>query len=411
VTLLACGINHLTAPIELREKAAFPPERAKAALQELMQLTAVNEAVILSTCNRVEIYSDTHQPQLLEKWLHNHFSMNFEPYWYTYQERQAVSHIMRVASGLDSMLLGEPQILGQMKQAFAIAKEVGSIGSSLHRLFQSVFNVTKQVRTDTDIGANPITLGYAVVTLAKQIFSELAKRTVLLIGTGEIIELIALHLYNQGIRRFVIASRNVDKANLLAKKVYGHGVSIRDLSLYLSDSDIVISATSSEVPVLGKGTVERAIKERKHRPMFMVDLAVPRDIEPEVSDLEDVYLYNIDDMKNIMDDNRHCREAAAAKAEGIIELKSQHFIHNLKSLEANHLITQFRANLEQLSNDKLAQALRSLEQGGEPAQVLQQFATSLINKIAHNPSTQMRQAAFDGRLDMLALARQLLDIH
>lgn len=410
MTLLACGINHQRTPLELRERAAFSEERSRLALQELLRLGAANEAVILSTCNRVEIYTESNNISLLQQWFDQTIKLPLEPYWYMHQENQAVSHIMRVASGLDSMVLGESQILAQMKSAFNLAQEVGSLGTRLQRLFQRVFSVSKQVRADTKIGANPITLGYAAVNLAKRIFSDLSKCNVLLIGAGEVIELTAFHLYNQGIKRFVVASRSQTKAEQLANKVYGHGISMRDIPIYLQESDIVITATSSDLPILGKGSVERAIKARKHRPIFMVDLAVPRDIEPEVVSLEDIYLYNIDDLKSIINENHQCRAAAALEAESIIELQAQHFIRDMQSLDANNLISAFRSNLSELSDHEIQKAKIRLDQGADPKQVLMTLAQSIINKISHIPCTQMRKAAFDGRLDMLALARQLLGL-
>jgi glutamyl-tRNA reductase len=410
MTLLACGINHLTAPIELREQFAFPPERARDVLKHIMQMPAVNEAMILSTCNRVEIYSHTSEPETFRTWLQQYLDIKLEPHWYSFHEKQAVSHIMRVASGLDSMVLGESQILGQMKTAFSLALEVGSIGAQFQKLFQTVFNVTKQVRTDTSIGANPITLGYAATSLAKQIFSDLSKRNVLLIGSGEIIELAGLHLYNQGVKRFIVAGRSANKTKSLAEKLYGHAISLSEIPVYLKESDIVISATSSQLPILGKGAVESAIKARKHRPIFMVDLAVPRDIEPEVGAFEDIYLYNIDDLKSIIDDNRQCRQAAAQQAENIIDLQASHFIKDLQSLEANVLIRQYREQIEKLSATELERALVRLNQGTDSKQVLSQFAAQLTNKLCHGPTVQMKKAAFDGRLELLAFARLLLDL-
>lgn len=410
MSLLVCGINHHTAPLHLREKLALTPQDVKNALLKLMQLPFVNEAMILSTCNRVEIYGETAEPQTVQNWLRQFLGMELDVYGYAYQEKQAVSHIMRVASGLDSMQVGEPQILGQMKNAFSLAIEIGTIGSQFQRLFQTVFNVTKHVRTDTAIGANPITLGYAAVTLAKRIFSDLSKRQVLLIGAGEMIELTALHLCSQGVKHFVVANRSSSKAKELAKQVNGHGITLTDIPVYLKESDIVISATGSELPILGKGAVETAIKARKHRPIFMVDLAVPRDIEPEIAAFEDVYLYNIDDLNVIINENHQCRQACAEEAESIIELQASYFIKNVQSLEANRLITDYREQLALLCEKDLGKALQRIDQGHDPKTVLKQFAHSLTNKVSHSPCKQMKKAAFDGRHELLVLARQLLDL-
>lgn len=409
MTLLACGINHTTTPIHVREKIAFSPDRAKSALRELVIEGAVNEAVILSTCNRVEIYSHTTSPALVQNWVADKLNTSLEP-WYFHTDQEAVSHIMRVASGLDSMVLGEPQILGQMKEAYSLAKETGSIGAKLQKLFERVFNVSKQVRTDTNIGANPMTLGYCVVTLAKQIFSELSKKNILLIGGGDIIELTALHLFNHGMKRFIIANRTQSKSEILAEKVYGHIIPFMDIPIYLKEADIVISATASQLPILGKGAVESAIKARKHAPILMIDLAVPRDIEPEVSNLEDIYLYNIDDLKTLIDESRQYRMAAAQEAESIIDLQARHFIKDLQALDANNLIKQFRENLECLASGELSRAKARIVNGADPSQVMDQLVYTIINKFSHGPSTQLRKAAFDGRLDMLAIARLLLDL-
>lgn len=411
MTLLACGISHLTAPLELREQFSFTPERAQRFLKELIQSQSAHEAMVLSTCNRVEIYSKTSKPDSFRQWLQGHLNLKLEPHWYSFTEKQAVSHIMRVASGLDSMVLGEPQILGQMKHAFTIALEVGSIGSHLQKLFQTVFNVTKHVRTDTAIGANPITLGFAATTLAKRIFSDLSKRSVLLVGAGEIVELAGLHLQSSGVKRFIIATRSASKGESLANRLDGHVIPFDDLAIYLKDSDIVICGTSSDQPILTKATVEGAIKARKHRPIFMADLAVPRDIEPEVGNFEDVYLYNIDDLKSIIDDNRQCREAAAQQAEKLIELQASYFIKHLKSLDANEMIKDYRAQIELLCTKELELALQRLSNGNsDPTEIVKQLTNQICNKITHGPTTKMKEAAFDGRIELLSYARYLLDL-
>jgi glutamyl-tRNA reductase len=410
MTLLVCGIDHHTAPIHVRERVAFSPDRAKLALQELMQFGAVDEVVILSTCNRLDIYSETHDPSLLKQWIIRNFKLALDPYWYFYTEEKAVSYIMHVASGLRSMVLGEPYIFGQMKDAVLLAQEAGSIGTKLQHLFQRVFNVSKRVRTDTPIGANPITFGFVTIILAKQIFSDLSKQSVLLIGVNDIIELTALHLLNQGIKQFKVASRCAVKAQKMVEKVQGYWIPMSDIPTYLQESDIVISATSSDCPILDKGAVEHAIEARKHRPIFMIDFAVPRDIEPTVAQLQDIYLYNIDDLKLIIDENLRCREEAARQAESIIALQARHYIRDLQALEANSIIKQWRENCHRLSELELERAITRIERGIDPRQVLQQFSRSLVNKFAHTPCTQIKKAAFDGQLELLTFARQLLDV-
>jgi glutamyl-tRNA reductase len=406
------GLNHQSAPIELREQVAFLPNQTKAALRDLVDQKAVNEAVILSTCNRVELYTETQNQDQFTNWLIKTF--HFNPFqtsnWYVYHDHQAVKHILRVASGLDSMVLGESQIFKQLKTAYHLACEAGSIGRSMQYLFQKVFAVTKEVRTETAIGASPISIGYVAVNLAKRIFSDLSKRSVLLIGAGEVIETTALHLYSQGVRRIIVANRSIEKAEHLARRFYGHWIKLSDVPVYLKEADIVMTATQSELPILGKGAVEQAIKARKHKPIFMVDLAVPRDIEPEVNQLEDIYLYNIDDLKSIVTDSRNSRTAAAQEAEIMIDIQASRLMRELQAQDANVAICDYRNKLEQLSEKELSKALNALKDGGDPEQILNFFCRNLTNKIMHTPTTQLRQAAFDGRLDVIALARQLLDI-
>ncbi len=410
MTLLVCGINHLTTPLEIRERLAFSKERTKSALKELVTLSSVNEAMIVSTCNRVEIYSHAQRSEEIRHWLEMNLKQPVAPCWYFYQEQEAITHIMRVASGLDSMVLGEPHILGQIKDFFCLAKEMGAIGNHLHQLFQRVFNVSKQVRTSTQIGANPVTLGFAIVTLARRIFTHLSTKKTLLIGAGETIELIALHLQKQGVKHFTLANRSPLKAKQLAEKIKAHCISLAEIPDYLKESDLIITATASELPILGKGALERTIKARKHQPIVIADLAVPRDVEPEVGSLEDVYLYNIDDLNLILEENRQGRQIAAAEAESLIELQAKHYLSDLKSREADHLITHFRQKIADTFQLELAKAKSKLHQGVDPEILLEQMAYNLVNKISHGPSIKMRQAAYEGRIDLLDVARQLLDL-
>lgn len=333
--LLALGINHKTAPVDLREQAAFAPEILPDALVDITRSGVAQEAAIVSTCNRTEIYCGVSPEQEAEavEWFCTYLKLDadeIKPYLYEHPDELAVQHAFRVASGLDSMVLGEPQILGQMKDAFAAAHRAGTTGKMLNHLFQQTFSVAKTVRTDTAIGASAVSVASAAVTLAKQIFDDLSKKTVLLIGAGEMIELCARHLKESGIGHMIVANRTVERAELLAKEFKAEAISLMEMPLRLADADIVISSTASQLPILGKGAVERALKERKHRPVFMVDIAVPRDIEPEVGDLNDIYLYTVDDLKDVVQENLKSRQEAAGEAEKLL-------VTRLLSLCAGHI--------------------------------------------------------------------------
>ncbi len=413
--LLAVGINHKTAPVNIREKVAFAPDRLPEALRELTTGCRANEAAILSTCNRTELLCCANQANEDEivDWLgHYHHLRRDEvaPYVYLYPEQDAVRHILRVASGLDSLILGEPQILGQIKTAYATAMQAGTVGTTLGRLFQHTFSVAKQVRTDTAIGSSPVSVAFAAVSLAKQIFGDLSKQTVMLIGAGETVELAARHLHENGVGRIIIANRTLEKAHALASEFNGYAIELGEIPTHLAEADIVISSTASPLPILGKGAVERAIKVRKHRPMLMVDIAVPRDIEPEAGDLRDVYLYTVDDLQEIIQEGLKSRQEAAKQAEEIIDIQVTHFMGWLKSLEAVSTIRAYREQAERIRDDEIEKARRLLARGGSPEEALQLLARGLTNKLVHTPSTQMKQAGFEGRTGLLDAARELFDL-
>jgi glutamyl-tRNA reductase len=415
MSLLAFGINHQTAPVAIRERVAFTPESLLPALQDLIERTAVNEAAILSTCNRTEVYCglDANDTDVVLKWLeefHRLERSELEPYIYHHPDQHAVRHMLRVASGLDSMVLGEPQILGQMKDAYQLASEAGTIGKMLSKLFQHTFSVAKQIRTDTAIGHSPVSVAFAAVSLAKQIFGELSDSTVLLIGAGETIELAARHLKESGIGRIVIANRTVERAHALASELDGYAIALSEMPKHLAEADIVISSTASTLPILGKGSVESALKQRKHKPMFMVDIAVPRDIEPEVDELDDVYLYSVDDLQEIIQENLKSRQDAAHQAEEIIDTQVTHFMGWLRSLESISTIRAFREQAERLRDETLARALTQLERGEAPEQVMHELARLLTNKLTHTPTVQIRQASYDGRMEVLDIVRELFNL-
>lgn len=413
--LFTLGLNHKTAPVDIRERLAFGPDIIVAALRGLQEQQAVEEAAILSTCNRTELYctlADDQQEEI-NNWLAGFHGMELEtisPYLYWHAGKDAVRHLLQVASGLDSLVLGEPQILGQVKAAYQTANEAGATGKMLGRLFQHTFSVAKQVRTDTAIGSSPVSVAFAAVSLARQIFSDLSSQTAMLIGAGETIELAARHLHQHGIGRMIVANRTVERAHTLASQFDAYAISLPEIPAHLSEADIVISSTASPLPVLGKGAVESALKKRRHQPMFMVDIAVPRDIEAEVGNLDDVYLYTVDDLEEVIQENLRSRQEAAGQAEEIIDLHVEEFMGWLRSLDAFDMIRNYRGQAELTRDEVLQRAQRLLESGKTPKEALQFLAHTLTNKLLHTPSTSIRQAGFDGQSDLLEAANTLFQI-
>jgi glutamyl-tRNA reductase len=413
--LAICGINHQTAPVHIRENIAFNDDVLAAALDSLRQQANVVEAVIVSTCNRTEIYChlEEHNNTAIAEWLHDfqkQTANTLDEFLYYHTDEDAIRHLLRVACGLDSMVLGEPQILGQIKTAYTNALNANAIDKCLGRLFQHSFTVAKQVRTDTAIGNSPVSVAFAAVSLAKQIFSDLSASTALLIGAGETIELTARHLRDNNIGRIIIANRTIERAHTLAEQVNGYAISLGEMPGHLAEADIVISSTASQLPILGKGIVESALKARKRRPIFMVDIAVPRDIEPEVGDLEDIYLYCVDDLHGIIEENLQSRRDAAEQAEEIIDSQVDHFNAWLRSQDAVPVIRSLRANAEQESQQLVEKALKQLEQGTDAEQVVTDLARTLTNKLLHEPSRQLRQSGFDTDNNLLDAARRLFNI-
>tara|TARA_R110001606_G_scaffold346892_4_gene496026 strand:+ start:54110 stop:55369 length:1260 start_codon:yes stop_codon:yes gene_type:complete len=409
------GINHNTAPVSIRENIAFNADVLPAALASLKQQPYVVEAVILSTCNRTEIYCyiDDDSHPLLNQWLHNFHQQaenSLNEHLYCHQGNDAMRHLLRVACGLDSMVLGESQILGQIKTAYSDALNAATLGKMLGRLFQHAFTVAKQVRTDTAIGDSPVSVAFAAVSLAKQIFSNLANSTALLIGAGETIELVARHLHDNGVGRIIIANRTIERAHDLAKQLDGYAISLSEMPNHLAEADIVISSTASQLPILGKGTVERALKQRKRRPIFMVDIAVPRDIEPEVGNLEDIYLYCVDDLHGIIEENLQSRREAAVQAEEIIDNQVEHFLAWLRTQDAVPVIRAIREKAELESEHLLEKAKKQLEQGLPVEAILNDLARTLTNKLLHEPSRQLRQSGFDTDNNLIEAARSLFNI-
>ncbi len=414
--LTVFGVNHKTAPVEVRERLALSEESLPAALDSLLGEDCVREALILSTCNRLEIYcvrgKATGQDFHLE-WICRHYGLDregIEPYLYSYPLADAIRHVLRVASGLDSMILGEPQILGQIKTAYQCALAHGALGKLLDRLFQHAFSVAKQVRTDTAIGSSPVSVAFAGVRLAQQIFGDLGQRTALLIGAGETMELVARHLHEQHLERMIIANRTLEKAQHLANEFGAYAIQLASLHDHLHEADIIFSSTASSLPILGKGAVEQALKKRRHRPMFMVDIAVPRDIEAEIAELEDVYLYTVDDLQSVIEENLSSRREAAQQADEIIDTAVEHFIDWMHSLNAVDTITALRERITRLGEEPLAKARKRLSRGDDPMEVLEGFHKAICARIAHQPSVRLREAGAADRTDILALTRELFGL-
>lgn len=438
MALVLLGINHNTADVSLREQVAFPPEIMADAMREVTSLESVKEAVIVSTCNRTELYVDIDLPgqggeagaeqdvaqapdpewlaqeqQKLLAWLSTYHEVNPEQLTdssYFRAHEDVIRHLMRVACGLDSMVLGEPQILGQIKSAYAVAKELGVANSQLGRAFQEAFAIAKEVRTDTAIGENPVSVAYAAVTLAEQIFSDLGTLNALLIGAGHTIELVARHLSERGVTNIVIANRTLQNAVKLGDKFGGRGVLLSDIPEELDKADIVVSSTNSQLPLLGKGAVERAIKKRRHKPMLLVDLAVPRDIEPEVGDISDAYLYSVDDIRDVIEDNVKSRAQAAEQAAVIIERGVEEYVKQMRALNAVATLRALRSQADSIRQQELDKAKRSLANGVDADRVLETLARGITNKLLHSPSVQMKSAVAEGRDEVLQLTQELFGL-
>lgn len=415
--VVTLGLSHKSAPVEIRERIVFPTECLEEAIRNLVERPGIYEAVLLSTCNRTELYAvlaPEAAPEILQHWLeHTH---RLTPGWlaqylYLLNGEAAVRHLLTVASGLDSLVLGEPQILGQTKGAYQAALRCGTVRHTLDRLFQYAFSVAKQVRTETDIGAHPVSVAFAAVSLASQIFGDLDRQTAMLIGAGDTIDLTARHLSERNIARLIIANRSLDRARKLAEQYHGEAISLAEIPHVLKDADIVVSSTASTLPILGKGSVESALKRRKHRPMFMVDIAVPRDIEPEVGELADVYLYTIDDLREVIDDNLRSRREAAQQADLIIADQVERFMGWMRSLQAVSPIRSYRHRAECLREEVLQRAQRRLSRGDDPALVLEYLSHTLTRKLIHEPTVGLREAARSGDPDMIRTSQRLLGLH
>ena len=407
MAFVACGLNHESAPIEVREKFALSSITDSHRLNHFL-----NEIVILSTCNRTEIYCDTDNPNHLITQLTDVFQCSpdeLTPYVYLYQDQAAVRHLLRVASGLDSMMLGEPQILGQLKRAYMDACDAGTVKKSLRHIFQAIFSAAKRVRTQSGVGNNPISIAYAAVQLIIKQFKNLGSLNVFIIGSGETASLVAKYLHQKGVQQFMIANRTPEHAQSLATRLNGEALSITDIPHYLSQADVVISATSCPLPFITQQWIERALITRGHALMLLLDLAVPRDIEPNVSELEGVRLYNIDDLHTIVGEGMEVRRAAALHAEQLIDFEMEQFIDWQRAERANEMITDYRNQMNLLAEQELARAQQKLSLGKCQHSVLAEFSERLVNKLTHLPTIGLRQAAFDERADLLTLVQTLLN--
>ena len=412
--ILAFGINHTTASVDLRGRVAFAPETVVDSLCEALAHFEGGEIALLSTCNRTEIYfhGEVDDEQLLN-WLAQHKGLQADQLrdcYYCHRDQQAVRHIMCVASGLDSLVLGEPQIFGQIKSAYAVGREAGTVATHLNQVFQSAFVAAKRVRSETAIGQNPVSVAYASVSLAEQIFSDLKKVNALLIGAGETIELVARHLRDKQISSITVANRTLSRAQELAADFSADAILLSDIHDYLPHADIVISSTASQLPVLGKGAVESALKKRKHKPIFMVDIAVPRDIEPEVETLDDVYLYTVDDLQEVIQDNLRARQSAADLAQGIIDQEADSWSRQQRSLAVVDTIRAFRDSVEKIRDEEVGKALQSLQRGQDSESVIETLARNLTNKLMHKPTTKLKQASEEGRDDTINATQDLFGL-
>lgn len=417
MTLLALGINHKTAPVALRERVSFTPDTLDQALNSLLSQPMVQSGVVLSTCNRTELYLSVEQQtdlqEQLVRWLCEYHDLREEDvrnslYWH--QDNAAVSHLMRVASGLDSLVLGEPQILGQVKKAHADSSRDHALSSELERMFQKTFSVAKRVRTETEIGASAVSVAFAACSLARQIFESLSSVSVLLVGAGETIELVARHLREHSVRKLMIANRTRERAQLLADEVGAEVIGLADIETRLADADIIISSTASPLPIIGKGMVERALKARRNQPMLLVDIAVPRDVEPEVGKLANAYLYSVDDLQAIIEQNMAQRKAAAVQAESIVVQESGEFMAWLRAQSAGETIREYRAQADDVRAELQDRALAALRQGADAEKVLQELAHKLTNRLIHAPTKSLQQAARDGDSERLQILRDSLGL-
>ncbi|MCK6391948.1 MAG: glutamyl-tRNA reductase [Azonexus sp.] len=412
--IFTLGINHHSAPLAIRERVAFGADKLPHALSELTRAHVAREVAILSTCNRTEIYCSADAPEAVIDWLSAYHQVTRDellPYLYTHDQPAAIRHAFRVASGLDSMVIGEPQILGQVKDAVRAAEEAGTLGTQLHKLFQRAFSVAKEVRSTTAIGANIVSMAAAGVHLAERIFESVAGQRILFIGAGEMIELCAAHFCAQQPKAVTIANRTLERGRALAERYGGQAIRLDDLAEHLPQHDIVVSCTASPLPIIGLGMAERAIKMRRHRPMFIVDLAVPRDVEEEVGELDDIFLYTVDDLAQVVESGLESRQAAVVEAEAIIGQRVDDFLGWLQARDTVPVIRALRDSAERMRRHELEHAHKLLAKGEAPEKVLEQLALRLTNKLLHAPTQTLNAAEGAERQHLQGAAERLFHLH
>ena len=412
--IFTLGINHHSAPLAIRERVAFGAEKLPHALVDLTRARPVTEVAILSTCNRTEIYCAAESPDMVIDWLAQYHQVERDeiaPYIYTHDQPESIRHAFRVASGLDSMVIGEPQILGQMKDAVRVAEESGTLGTQLHKLFQRSFSVAKEVRSTTAIGANIVSMAAAGVHLAERIFESLETQRILFIGAGEMIELCAAHFCARQPKLVTVANRTVERGRALAERYNGSAIRLDDLAEHMAQHDIVVSCTASPLPIIGLGMAERAVKARRHRPMFMIDLAVPRDIEEEVGELDDVFLYTVDDLAQVVESGLESRQAAVIEAEDIIANRVQDFLGWLQSRDTVPVIRSLRDAAERVRRHEIEHAMKLLAKGEPADKVIEHLSHRLTNKILHAPTQALNLAEGTERSELQAAAARLFHLH
>ena len=405
MSLYALGISHTTAPLEVREKVVFTTDAITDALRDLTRARRVKEAAILSTCNRTEVYFAGSDPEPVASWLHGFHGLpeqSLAPYTYTLPRDKAVTHAFRVASGLDSMVLGEPQILGQMKQAVRSAESAGSLGLVLNRLFQRTFAVAKDVRTQTDIGSASISMAAASVKLAERIFPSISGQRLLLVGAGEMIELAASHFLARKPKSVTVANRTIERGSKLADRLGAEAMTLNELPERLHEFDIVVTCTASTLPIIGKGMLERVVKQRRHAPVFIVDLGVPRDVEPEAAELDDVFLYSIDELQVIVKENLQVRREAVVQAEQMIADQTAHFLHWLEGRTVVPTIEALSGHHDLVRASELDRARKMLAAGDAPEAVLEALARGLTSKLLHAPLSALNAAGEAERAELIA---------